>query len=930
MAPPGICPQCGDRLPADVPHGICPKCMLSLGFDEPGEGSEPAFRPTREPARRFSPPLPSDLAAHFPQLEILELLGQGGMGAVYRARQKTLDRVVALKVLPPEVGQDPAFAERFTREAQALARLTHPNIVMVFDFGETDGYYFFIMEYVDGVNLRQSLHAGRLTPEQALAIVPQVCEALQYAHDQGIVHRDIKPENVLLDKRGRVKIADFGLAKLLGRPGGRLSLTGTGQVMGTPHYMAPEQMEKPLTVDHRADIYSLGVVFYELLTGELPIGRFAPPSQKTNVSVDLDQVVLRTLEKEPDRRYQHASEVKTAVEALGGMPGTSTPVASSALAPTRLRVPFTIDKVYGGLARADGILRFDGRALTLEFQVKDDVVGYMASGVKTVTVPLSEVVSLDWIPGWFGRKTTLELRTDKLHTLRDVPRSEHGIVRLRIARSDVPSAQQMADAVQRTISPATPDSMAAVVPVKPPLPGEDVNWSRVAHSVRGPAIGLTVVGILDGLAIVLLMLMRVRFVARRRAFSSSRRPRPGRQRHRDRRGRPVFTPGGQPLERRQTSWAALITLALVCLVPLTFVVVMIVGAVRMKRLETYGLAMTAAILAIVPVHPGFVLGLPIGIWALVILLRRDTREAFRLREQLGPSVLQPGWAGGEFASPLPSKPPRESAPGAWESLRIPALGLMIVGTLNVGGWVIVALRALRDSGLAIFPLIFLLVPVAAGLFQLKGGWHMLNGQSYTSSRRGVVAAWLPVSPLWIISLPLGIWALIVLQRHEVKALFADREAGEYRPPGNVQATGNLPTVVVVVFLLVASSILSVALLWWLSLFQRVDQRQVPATIESPATPQMPEAPPTQEPSPHTLIVPEPPVTPEKEVQPSGERTSASEHTTHRGVISSHQFSVHTKQCPPHRWAALCAAQSSSSQARPERMTHWATETALPT
>ncbi len=847
--------------------------------------TERAFQPTREPARRFSPPLPSDLAAHFPQLEILELLGQGGMGAVYRARQKTLDRVVALKVLPPEVGQDPAFAERFTREAQALARLTHPNIVMVFDFGETDGYYFFIMEYVDGVNLRQSLHAGRLTPEQALAIVPQVCEALQYAHDQGIVHRDIKPENVLLDKRGRVKIADFGLAKLLGRPGGRLSLTGTGQVMGTPHYMAPEQMEKPLTVDHRADIYSLGVVFYELLTGELPIGRFAPPSQKTNVSVDLDQVVLRTLEKEPDRRYQHASEVKTAVEALGGMPGTSTPVAASALAPTRLRVPFTIDKVYGGLARADGILRFDGRALTLEFQVKDDVVGYMASGVKTVTVPLSEVVSLDWILGWFGRKTTLELRTDKLHTLRDVPRSEHGIVRLRIARSDVPSAQQMADAVQRTISPATPDSMAAAVPVKPPLPGEDVNWSRVAHSVRGPAIGLTVVGILDVLAVVLLM--------------------------------PLF-----PVE--------LTILALICLVPFTFVVVMIVGAVRMKRLETYGLAMTAAILAIVPVHPGFVLGLPIGIWALVILLRRDTREAFRLREQLGPSVLQPGWAGGESASPLPSKPPRESAPGAWESLRIPALGLMIVGTLNVGGWVIVALRALRDSGLAIFPLIFLLVPVAAGLFQLKGGWHMLNGQSYTSSRRGVIAAWLPVSPLWIISLPLGIWALIVLQRHEVKALFADREAGEYRPPGNVQATGNLPTVVVVVFLLVASSTLSVVLLWSLSLFQRVDQRQVPATIESPATPQMPEAPPTQEPSPHTLIVPEPPVTPEKEVQPSGERTSASVHTTHRGVISSHQFSVHTKQCPPHRWAALCAAQSSSSQARPERMTHWATETALPT
>jgi serine/threonine protein kinase len=183
-----------------------------------------------------------------------------------------LDRTVALKILPPEVGSDPAFAERFTREAQALAKLTHPNIVMVFDFGETNGYYYFVMEYVDGINLRQSLQLGHVSAEEALAIIPQICDALQYAHDEGIVHRDIKPENVLLDRRGRVKIADFGLAKLVGATQSGLSLTGTQQVMGTPHYMAPEQMERPATVDHRADIYSLGVVFYELLTGELPLG----------------------------------------------------------------------------------------------------------------------------------------------------------------------------------------------------------------------------------------------------------------------------------------------------------------------------------------------------------------------------------------------------------------------------------------------------------------------------------------------------------------------------------------------------------------------------------------------------------------------------------------------------------------------------------
>ena len=168
--------------------------------------------------------------------------------------------------------------------------------------------YYFIMEYVDGVNLRQLIQSGQCKPEEALRIVPLICEALQFAHDEGIVHRDIKPENILLDKRGRLKIADFGLAKLLGRGAGGspatpgdYTLTGPWQVMGTPNYMAPEQMDDPLKVDHRADIYSLGVVFYEMLTGELPRGRFAPPSQKVQVDVRLDEVVLRALEQEPER-----------------------------------------------------------------------------------------------------------------------------------------------------------------------------------------------------------------------------------------------------------------------------------------------------------------------------------------------------------------------------------------------------------------------------------------------------------------------------------------------------------------------------------------------------------------------------------------------------------------------------------------------------
>jgi predicted Ser/Thr protein kinase len=313
-----LCPECGAAFPADAPEGLCPRCLLKQGAGSAASATHSETTAAFWP--EFTPPNPEELARYFPQLEILEFIGQGGMGAVYKARQPALDRLVALKVLPPQAGKDPSFAERFTREAQALARLSHPNIVSVFDFGQANGLFYFLMEFVDGVNLRQAMRAGRLEPKEALRIVPQICDALQYAHEEKIVHRDIKPENLLLDRRGRVKIADFGLAKLLGKPAAA-HLTHPQQVMGTPHYMAPEQVEKPLQVDHRADIYSLGVVLYEMLTGELPLGRFALPSEKVQIDVRLDKVVLRALEKEPVRRYQQASEVKTDVASLTDMPG---------------------------------------------------------------------------------------------------------------------------------------------------------------------------------------------------------------------------------------------------------------------------------------------------------------------------------------------------------------------------------------------------------------------------------------------------------------------------------------------------------------------------------------------------------------------------------------------------------------------------------
>ncbi len=316
------CPQCGAELPPNSPGGLCPRCLVAMNLaTETRAGGEAGPAGTQMVPPPRDEPLPvAEVARLFPQLEILECLGRGGMGTVYKARQPRLNRFAALKILSRGKGTDAAFAERFTREAQALARLNHSGIVAVYDFGEAGGHYYLLMEYVDGVNLRRLLAGRKLSPAESLAIVPQICEALQYAHSRGIVHRDIKPENILLDQQGRVKIADFGIAKMLGPEASAPPLTGAEEVIGTPHYMAPEQIEKPTEVDHRADIYSLGVVFYEMLTGELPLGKFAPPSRKVSVDVRLDEVVLHALEKEPEHRYQHASEVKTAVETIASTP----------------------------------------------------------------------------------------------------------------------------------------------------------------------------------------------------------------------------------------------------------------------------------------------------------------------------------------------------------------------------------------------------------------------------------------------------------------------------------------------------------------------------------------------------------------------------------------------------------------------------------
>jgi len=385
-----VCKECGVALPPDAPQGLCPQCLMKAGLGTQAETV------VITPGTESKSPSLEDVARHFPQLEILGMLGRGGMGIVYKARQKHLDRIVALKVLPPEISRDGAFAERFAREARALARLNHPNIVSIFDSGEADGLFYFVMEFVDGTNLRQAMQARQISPREALAIVPVICDALQYAHDMGIVHRDIKPENVLLDKKGWVKIADFGLAKLINPATPDIGLTQTGLMMGTPKYMAPEQMERPAEVDHRADIYSLGVVFYEMLTGELPLGRFALPSQRVQVDVRLDEVVLRSLEQRPELRYQHASEVKSEVETIAGVLDKLPPHLRRAIgydykSKTKLfglplvNVAHGVDPATGKIRVARGFVAIGGRARGV-FALGGEAIGVFAVGGAAIGV----------------------------------------------------------------------------------------------------------------------------------------------------------------------------------------------------------------------------------------------------------------------------------------------------------------------------------------------------------------------------------------------------------------------------------------------------------------------------------------------------------------------------------------------------------------
>ena len=321
-----MAPTEAKTTPARAPQPPPPPLPTS-GIDVPlGSSLPPA---TQHTAIAESSPL-------IPGYELVELLGRGGMGEVWRARQVSLGRLVAVKILPAKFSADREFVARFEKEATALAALNHPGIVQIIDRGQAGQNYYFAMELVPGVNLRELLTGRRLSTKEALRIVVQVARAIDYAHEQKVVHRDLKPENVLVDPRGHVKIADFGLAGMKDSER-NIALTATAVAMGTVNYMAPEQRRDAKHVDHRADLYSLGVLLYELLTGELPLGRFKLPSEKVEgLPARIDELVASLLESEPELRPSRAFEVANALESLIDSAESAVPAKRPSGVPSRV------------------------------------------------------------------------------------------------------------------------------------------------------------------------------------------------------------------------------------------------------------------------------------------------------------------------------------------------------------------------------------------------------------------------------------------------------------------------------------------------------------------------------------------------------------------------------------------------------------------
>ncbi len=427
-----LCPKCSNPL---RPDGNCSACLLRLASSA-GHNNRTIDQTEIPPALR----------AHFPQLEILRVVGRGGMGIIYQARQTSLDRDVAIKVIDRTISSDAAFLERFDREAKALARLNHPNIVAVYDYGRTsDGLAYLVMEYVHGLNLREALQSMTIDVTYAIEVIEAVSEALEFAHSKGVVHRDIKPENILLSDDGRIKLADFGIAKINDATLPERKITATNQVLGTAHYLAPEQLAERNEVDHRVDIYALGVILYELLTGHLPVGNFEAASRvNSQVSTQVDGVLSRALQQRPTARYQRVDEFRLALKncnVVSGavqLPPPATLVDSNG-SNSSATVPFYCDG-FKGWSIVHGTLRPKDDGIQVEYRSQDKIIGQIRSKLREVTIPWHRLVRVEFRPGIFN--SVMQINGDSFSLLENLPGSENGCLLLNVKRSNDELAQQ--------------------------------------------------------------------------------------------------------------------------------------------------------------------------------------------------------------------------------------------------------------------------------------------------------------------------------------------------------------------------------------------------------------------------------------------------------------------------------------------------------
>jgi serine/threonine protein kinase len=420
-----LCPTCNRALNSD---NSCSSCLMELGLSRSAKVAAGA-------SNRNKLPSSNELNKLFPQLEIRDLIGFGGMGAVYQARQTALDRDVALKLIHSDFSEDAAFMERFEREAKTLAKLSHPNIVTVYDFGRTtNGMAYFIMEYVEGINLRQVIETKSVDTNEALGLIKSLCGALEYLHGKGIVHRDIKPENILMGEDGVPKLADFGIAKILNDGTHGTSLTMTRQVLGSPNYMAPEHIEAPDQIDHRIDLYSIGIVMYELLTGQLPLGRFDPPSAiNARVGTRIDAIVMKALQRKPALRYQSAAEIRADIENVVQFAVPAEIPVLVPLAKSSSSVPFEWES-SNGLKWVVGMMRAVPGNLKLEFKFRDPFFGKIKSQLHVVDIPANRIERLSVTHGVFSSK--LNITVDAATTLGKLPDAESGCVALKTKGSD--------------------------------------------------------------------------------------------------------------------------------------------------------------------------------------------------------------------------------------------------------------------------------------------------------------------------------------------------------------------------------------------------------------------------------------------------------------------------------------------------------------